>query len=263
MKKKGCFVVLLLACMLISHNRIFSNECLPCYANRLYLGPEIFHTKRTREGGSKQTGFLYGVHAGYDRIKRYRIYLGFDGYWAAGTLKGHSKKGIKLHSRVTDEEIEGRVGYTLQCKEGWRAYLIPFVGGGYFREINKFSHKPLGVKFTNYFPFAMGGFIAGFFLNPRLNIGIDFKAKYMIDGKCHISNDREYDSKTLNMDSRMQYEVDLPVSYQFCTCNGRLEGSLVPFYRFRHYGGLAQFPFDFLETKFDIYGIKILLGYKF
>src|SRR5436190_24377747 len=89
-------------------------EFLPLY--KASIGPEFYHVKRTREGGTSQSGNLIGVRGSFERIGRYKWYIGIEGLYGQGIIKGHSGSGLKLRSRLTDRQIEGRFGYTFQGK---------------------------------------------------------------------------------------------------------------------------------------------------
>ena len=39
--------------------------------------------------------------------------------------------------------------------------------------------------------------------------------------------------------------------------------NVTPFYRFRHFGGRPNFPFDYIDTKFQLYGVQATVGLSF
>ena len=106
---------------------LYGNDCLPFYA-----GPEVSRIKRWRNGGTKQTGRMDGVRVGFDRIKRHGWYIGADGFYSTGHLKGHNARGRTLDSNLTDIIFEGRAGFTLQDQTECLHTLKLFVGYGYF-----------------------------------------------------------------------------------------------------------------------------------
>ncbi len=239
-------------------------KCFQVLRNNLYFGPDIYHVKRLRHGGSQQSGVLYGFRTGYDRIKRYNFYVGIEGAWASGDLSGSSSSGTLLKSTLTDAEVEGRFGYTIGTKHACRATLTPFVGAGYFCQTNKFhAPTPITLHFKESFKYAVVGFISNIYVRPCLSVGLNFKAKFVYDPESHISNDPDFDDVNIHFGEKTQYEVDLPITYYFDLCNQCLTVSAVPFYIYRHYGALAGFPFDFLETKYINYGGRLLLGIQF
>lgn len=229
--------------------------------HQFFIGPEVYHVKRLREGGSKQEGWIGGVRLGYERFKSWGFYWGGDALWAEGKLKGHSALGAKLRSRFKDSSIEGRLGYTLTYHYCYCFTFTPFVGVGYFSETNNFVRSsPLPVHFRIHFSYGCGGFLSSFFYSPEWEAGINFKVKYPItDPKCHVTHDPLFeDSKSL-VKSRFQYRVELPITYHYA-CNW--SASLVPFYEYRNYGGHVNFPFDFLDTRLSIYGVTFKFIYS-
>lgn len=233
------------------------------YRNQFFIGPEIYHVKRTKEEGISQKGEMYGVRLGYDYVRRSAIYFGVDELFAHGTLKGH-RNGIEIKSTLRDANLEGRLGYTFQSKGCYKFSFSPFIGIGYFWETNKYKHpSPLHIHFHNKFAYVPVGFLSRFFPYPHLSVGINFKARILFDGKVLVTHDNGFEDRELGYEEKIQYRVDIPVTYYFCWCNHNLAASLVPFYEYRNYGHRANFPFDFLETKFKIYGADLQLRYVF
>lgn len=226
------------------------------FAHEIYLGPEIYHVKRTKEGGTRQDGWIYGVRAGYDHIKRYKFYWGFDTLYAKGTLDGKNGGDAHIKSRFTDLEFEGRIGYTLQMKCWPRAGITPFIGVGYAVEKNHFiSPSPLPVHFRTQYYYGAAGFLSQVYIKPYFIAGLNFKAKYLYDTRCHVSHDPEYGSLSMLVKDMFNYRVELP--FTFWLCDSKWYISVVPFYELRQYGGQANFPFDFLETKLYLSGALI------
>ena len=147
-----------------------------------YIGPEIYYVKRTKEGGTQQTGTLYGVRVGVDSIQRYKIYWGADALWATGCLKG-SRDNVRLKSQLTDTNVECRLGYTFQSKYGCRPSLTPYLGAGYFWETNCYKHpSPLTVHLKNTFAYIPVGFLSQIYLTPSWSIGLNLKVRILWDG---------------------------------------------------------------------------------
>lgn len=232
---------------------ILAEECQ--LINQVAFGPEGYWVKRTKEGGTKQTGTLWGARLSYNRIKRYGWYLGGDLLYASGVLNGKSNSGNKIRSTFIDRNIEGRFGYTLQHKSNWGLYFTPFFGYGYFRETNNFRHPTaIPVHFRNTFTYIPFGFLSHFYLNSSLGMGLNFKVRYLIQHKNTVTNDPDFNKLTIHYDEQLQYRVELPITYDRCICDRLWQISFTPFYEYRSYGHLANFPFDFLETKFNLYG---------
>lgn len=241
----------------------------PCFAKKsstkdlqLYIGPEIYHVHRKREGGAKQNGMLYGVRAGYDRIKRYKVYYGFDALYASGILDGKGGSGQCLKSNFSDTSVEGRLGYTLKSKCNYQPSLTPYVGVGYFVEKNNFTHpKETPIHFRTSYLYAAVGFLSQITLSDRFDIGFNFKAKFPYEARCRVSHDRNEDDSKQVIHEKFQYRAELPVTYKFFDCDDHFRLSFVPFYELRQYGHHPNFPGDFLETRLNIYGLQLKIMY--
>lgn len=225
--------------------------------NQLALGPETYWVKRTKDGGTKQTGCLWGGRLTFNRIKCFGWYLGADLLYASGTLNGHSNTN-KIRSTLSDTNVEGRFGYTLQQRSDRAPSFTPFFGIGYFRETNNFrSPTPIQVHFRNTFTYIPFGFLSHVYINPQIGMGLNFKVRYLFQHKNTVSNDPENDTMTLHYREKLQYRVELPLTYDLCFRNRLWRISLDPFYEYRNYGYLPNYPFDFLDTKFNIYGVNL------
>ena len=237
---KASFILLL---FIIAHAKCLASastceeECyIPnLYPHRPFVGPEIYHVHRQREGGTKQHGWLYGVRVGYDRVKRCAFYWGVDYLWAQGRLHGEIGSGDRLRSTFTDQNIEGRAGYTLQTQGPYHLSLTPFVGYGYFRETNKFHHESK-IRSHNRFDYVAYGFLSSMAFCPCWTIGLNFKVRTPIDIRCKLSGIPDIGSGSQTIGERNHYRVELPIAYRFCPCFERAEFDLVPFYEYRHYG---------------------------
>jgi hypothetical protein len=232
--------------------------------HRLFIGPEFYYAQRTREGGSKQTGWLYGGHATFERRKHCGLYYAIDAYYAIGNLKGKTASGSTLKSEICEREIEGRLGYSLTFNKTKKYTLIPYCGYGDFYSSNDFKRpSPIIYEDQIRFQYGVAGFDASFFPSQYLECGINFNAKYMIEGKCKVKDDPDFDDINQIIESKIQYEVDLPFRYYTCWKNRRIVAIIAPFYRFQHYGGRMNWPFDFIDTKFSIYGAKLQVNVIF
>jgi hypothetical protein len=241
-------------------------KCGYSYAEKghqIFAGPEIYFVKRTKEGGVEQDGVAYGIRTGYERIKRYKLYVGIDLLYAKGTLKG-KLLDAHLKSDFTDINFEERLGYTFEGKCGYRPSLTPYIGYGRIWENNDYVHpSPARFHFHNDFTYVPVGFLSRFFACPSLSIGLNFKARFILDGKNKVSNDSQFESTIQSYDEKIQYRFELPFCYQTCLIGHEIGIDLVPFYEYRRYGKRANFPFDFLDTKFIYYGGTLKLAYLF
>lgn len=247
----------------------FLVEAEPCcddylFRHQFYVGPEIYYLKRTREGGSKQQGCLFGGRLGYDYIRRYAFYFGVEGLYAGGNLDGRNKEHKKLKSTFIDANAEARFGYTFEAKNSYHPSFTPFIGIGYFWEANKFKHpSPLPVHFHNKFTYIPVGFLSRFFVNENLSVGLNFKARFIYEGKVTATHDADCDDSSQTYEEYPQYRVELPISYYFNWCSTDSGVTFEPFYEYRHYGHRANFPFDFLDTKFNLFGVTLKVLYVF
>lgn len=229
--------------------------------NQFYLGPQWCHLTRTKEGGTKQQGSLVGIQIGYDRLKRYGWYWGAEGLYAQCVLKGHSGAGGKIRSRFMDGWIEGRFGYTFQQKENRQLALTPYAGVGYQAERNNFSDpSPLHVHFKTRFTYAAVGFLSRMHLCRQVEVGCNFKAKFPLTPKCKVTHDRPHPSIDQNIKERWHYRIELPLTYQLREA-GCFAISAVPFFEFRQYGYHPNFPFDFLKTQLNFWGVTLQLQF--
>lgn len=232
--------------------------CKLC-GHQFSFGPEVFYIERKRKGGTQQTGVVYGGKIIYEFIKRSRMYWGADATYGGGRLSGHTATHNRVKSIFCDANIEGRVGYTLQQKGGYRFMFIPFVGGGASVENNHFVHpSPIHVHFRLYYAYVCTGFLTQMSCTPCFDAGFNFKAKFVVDAKNRISHDPSFDSSTCLVGNEVLYRIELPLTWH-ARPNGYI--SALPFYEFRHFGQHAGFPFDYVDTKENIYGLLIKFIY--
>lgn len=236
--------------------------CLP--NNQIWIAPEFYHMQRHREGGTKQDGFLYGGRLAYERIHGKKFYVGVEGAIATGNLEGHSSIGQKLRSRFTDKSVEGRIGYTFQFNTCYTPWLTPYIGYGHFWETNKYQRpKDLQIHFYNDFSYVPIGFLLQLNLQPHWSVGLNFKCRVLIDSQVKSKRDSIYGNTTLHYKQKLQYRIELPLSYYaFCFCHP-IRLTIEPFYEYRRYGTQPNYPFDFLDTKFNNWGANFQIGYFF
>lgn len=238
-------------------------EILQAEPHRLSIEPMVYHTKRTRDGGTWQKGILYGIQAKYERLCPWGFYWSVDGHYASGTLHGENLGGLKLKSELSDSEIHGRLGFTIALGPKNCFSLTAFGGYGYFSSWNKFKEpSTLPIHFHNTFDFGSAGLMLQWRISKCWEIGLNYTLKWMIEGKCQTSNDPDFEDSTLYMTNRLQYEIEVPVWYRLpCKIDSYL--GLIPFFKHRAYGGQENFPFDFRETEFQIYGLQFAFLWNF
>lgn len=227
-------------------------------------GPEIYHLDRSRVGGTWQQGMLYGVRGTFERIKPWGWYLGADYLWAEGQIKGNSSSGKALVSDIKDEIWEGRLGWAFQACSNRRQFFVPFGGFGHFCETNSFKNpSPIPFTFIDSFYFGSAGFLSGFNITPLLSMGINFKAMFMLNGTSQVKDDPDFESVTLKMRNEINTRVEIPITYRFSFYKLGSFVELSPFYEFRHFGGLEGYPFDFIDTEFNLFGAHLQIGLIF
>ncbi len=228
------------------------------------LGPESYYIKRKKDGGSWQDGWINGARISYERWKKCGFYWALDGYWAAGSIEGKTKSKKKLKSYLTDYQIEGRIGYSYAFPKSTRVRWIPYAAYGKFCSKNDFKKpSPIPYKITNEFEYYAAGIKTLVQITSCIYGGIHFKYKYPEEPKCKITDDPDYDSLSLTMGRKAQYEIELPFLFLKNWHGKSLALNLTPFYRKRKYGFQENFPFDCIETRFDIWGIRCQLGIMF
>lgn len=238
------------------HQSSFASYCdLPKWRDQFSIGPEIYHLKRVRKGGTKQSGTMYGIRLSYEHIGRCLVYYGVESAYAKGTIDGHSGFGAHLKSRFTDFFIEGRLGYTFQSKTASCAQLTPFIGYGYFIEKNNYIRpSPFTVHFKNTFNYFALGARSKAYIRPNLTVGINITGRFSIDGEVDVTHDRNFDDNILKYENEIHCWAGLPISYFVRLWGCPAEFRLVPFYEYRHYGSHHNVPFDFPDTRIKIYG---------
>lgn len=228
------------------------------------VGPEVYYNVRTRVGGARQDGIIYGVNAKYERFRRCAWYWAaqYDGGW--GDMDGNDASGNKVKSHFSEQQVEGRFGYNYQWKNGCKPYILPIIGYGYYWQTNDFVQpSPLEVQFKDYFPYAAVGLQVGMNLTPHMTLGLFAKGDWMLEGNSKIVGIEELGSVKLSMQEEWQYTFEAPLTYRRNQCRRTFYYIFTPFVRIRHFGGLPGFPFDFLETRYRNYGAKLLIGYDF
>jgi len=247
-------------CAFLALNTLLFAKSLP--PNIIDIGPEVFYMRRMRDGGTKQIGQMDGISVDYNRLRRYRWYFGASFDYAQGRLKGHNGAQADLTSTLTNKIWEGRFGYNFQ-RRGARGYFIaPYGGYGYFDEINAF-HEPTTVRFKNTFNFTTAGFLSGVNLSSVFSMWINFKMRFMLNGTSKITNDPAVGDNTLLMTNEVLALVEVPLIFSPSCVRMGLEFVAAPFYEYRHFGGREGFPFDYIDTKYNLYGASFALRKRY
>ncbi|MCX6995151.1 MAG: hypothetical protein NTY13_04960 [Chlamydiae bacterium] len=218
------------------------------------IGPEAYYVERTRASGTYQSGVLYGGQIAWNRLKKWGLYMGMDTYVASGIIKGYNFKKKALKSTLLDWQLEGRIGFNFP-------YITLFSGYGYLGEnINFIEPSPTTFHYRDSIKYIPIGFLSLFNINTQYSVGLNAKAKWMTEGRSRISNDPRNAPLNLLMGNEWQYRVDLPFNYNFLKT---LEVSFSPFYEFRHYGNYENYPYVFVDTKYQIWGSQLNISYFF
>ena len=92
---------------------------------------------------------------------------------------------------------------------------------------------------------------------------IDVKMKFMLNGKTKVSNDPVMGDATLLMNNQVLARISVPLIFSPPCVRMGLEFVVDPFYEFRHYGGREGFPFDYIDTKYNLYGANFALRKRY
>jgi hypothetical protein len=241
-----------------------ANSPLQGMPHQINLGPEVFSLERMREGGTKQSGTMYGIRGTYDSIGRYLIYCGLEGAYSQGVLTGKTGSGSPIKSHFTEECIEGRLGYTFQSKNKKLMSFTPFLGVGYFKELNHYvSPSLVKVHFDNRFSYAAYGCLLRGFFTPTFSFGLNVTARWSLNGKVKISHDPNFDVTSVKYTQKMQARVSMPFWYNLKCTPFPVEICFSPFFEYRQYGKKIAVPFDFLDTRIRSWGASLFYSIRF
>lgn len=250
--------LLLVTALLMTSSLLASN-----LNQRPSFGGEFYHIRRYRPHGTVQKGAMNGFRLGFERLKGCGWYWAADWLHATGRIHGHNRRGSTLNSTLTDSLIEARFGYTFQAPLPGGAYFTPQIGFGYFHETNKFHlPSPIPFKTKDTFEYVTFGFISGLRVTPNFYANLKFLIRTTFNGKSKITEDPDFEDTTLIMNNKQQYRVEIPLYYKLERPCLDLYAGIAPFYEHRHFGGREGFPFDFMDTKFDLYGIRASIEFR-
>ena len=228
------------------------------WPHKFSLSPEFYHVSRSRRGGTQQSGWIYGGRFSYERIKYKAFYYALVGLYAEGGITGMTASKKPLKSNFIDKQIEGRFGYNFQWDFLCQPSIIPYIGAGYFSESNNYrSPSPVLVNFEIEYPFFAFGFTSSIMLFKAWQLGFNFEGRAAYQTNCKVTNDPDYSDCNMCVGDRFNYRLELPVVYRLPFLYETFEIGAVPFYEYRHYGDRMNYPFDFLDTRVNIYGVNI------
>lgn len=231
-------------------------------AQTLSLGPQVYELVRKRDGGSHQKGWLGGVQLFYQRLPTNGFYLDAELNYGTGLLKGHSSGTSSLKSTMTEFSAIGRLGWTLSfcCLRSFS--FSPYAGYGWFRGRNDFQRpSPLVLRFDDRYGFPLAGALLSVQWTEAWNSALRFEGRWMADASEKVSGDVAADRR-LKMGDDWHYNCELFLNYDFSWRERCWRASLVPFYTLRHYGGWESYPFDFIKTRYTLYGVRFLIGFR-
>ena len=232
----------------------------------LFIDQELYHMRRSKSG-SRQTGYLFGQGICYRNIRPRAIYWAGDIFFGRGTLRGSTRFGSPLKSKKQDLTVEGRVGYNFHWTLKYPFSFVLFGGGGNFSGKNNFVTSPGGaIHINNSYKYIVLGMHTRCYLTEVFSFGVDYKVQCMMDGKSKITNDPTYGRVDLMIEGQTGHTLELPVHWHLSknkNKNLNMDLALTPYYQFRHYGGRENFPFDFVDTKYYLHGIKLTLSFLF
>jgi hypothetical protein len=225
-------------------------------------GPLLEHLKRIRDGGSRQSGDLYGFECLVARRPLRGIYFCCLYRYEEGYLYGQTGFGDALISKKTDQAFEGALGYTLPVKN--TLTCTPFVGKGRIFAKNSFEiPSPIEACFDVRYNYWAGGFRADWKMNAEFSLGFLAKGIFSEGATCKVVDPEEEESKSLIVEDELSWEIELPLVHCSKKLDGRLRVGLTPFYRYRHWGGHENYPYNFFDTKFYILGATLSCSYHF
>jgi hypothetical protein len=268
--KQKIFSLLFLTSILLPFSSLFAWNLSPLswdlspllHGHEFSYGSIIYHNERHRAGGSWQDSNLRGVRFSYQRHQKWSLYWGVEGYYAKGKAEGKTATGGRLNSTLIDSEVEGRFGYTLHLHCRACISVTPYVGFGVYDGYNNFH--PLNrtaITFHNHFSFSSAGGLLELYISPCLKVGCSYTSRWMFNGTNTIQDDPTRDNIELMMNNARHEYYQFPITFRRqCSKSAYV---LTPFYQKRHYGGRENFPFNYIDTKFDIYGLFLGVTHYF
>lgn len=224
-------------------------------------GVLLEHMKRAREGGSEQDGALVGSYWSLMRNPKKGVYFSFLYRNEEGDLLGSTGLGDELASHKRDQALEATFGYSFPLKKCFSC--TPFLGKGRLVAKNFFkAPSPIEACYDvryNYFAYGMR-----FDWQMKSNFFSSLVIKGIFsDGAICKVRDFEEGDVSLIVEDNPSYDIELPLQYSLKKFQGHLRVGVTPFYRYRHWGEHKNYPYDFFDTKFYIFGSMVNLSFHF
>lgn len=243
---------------------VLTSFTLQAFEHLAEIGPQCYYMKRMKDGGTHQSGTLYGLRASYERIKPSGFYGGLFFDYGSGPLSGQTASARALKSNFTDLEGQLLLGYTFSANPKNSCTFTPFLGVGYLEQINNFvDPSPITARFKESIEYYSFGFLSQHQISKLWNIGLRITVKEMWEGKCFIYDKNSSEHFKQIIENKTQLAVDIPIVYHIFGQCSRFSLTLMPFYQFRHYGGHLNYPSDYIDTMFNVAGARLLLDIRF
>jgi hypothetical protein len=219
----------------------------PVTGNQLYLEPRI--SKATYQATDiKQNGYLYGIKGSYDLFVINAPYLGFEGSYMRGKIKGSD-----LESTYRDFLFEGKLGFTMGIPSAYS--FSPYGGIGYEEEKNNYITTP--IEQLKYYYFSLG-LVSNFYLSPNISAGLNCKIKFPFSGDHDVKND-SIDTR-VSISKKIQYLIEVPFTYW---ASNAMSISAVPFYENKKYNNTSVSTIWNSTAKMHQWGLGIRANFAF
>ncbi|MBM3198676.1 MAG: hypothetical protein FJZ58_05420 [Chlamydiae bacterium] len=216
-------------------------EPSPVLGSTLYVGPAWDFVNSRWGNGTKQTGSLWGLNAGYTYATKDTIY--FQGQF---TFMGGMLKGSAGNDPTQEYITEARLGYDISSPFGEKFTMTPFLGMG----IYIFNQSIAGSdSFHSHFWYAPIGVMIAYQVTPAWSIGFTGLGAPTFSGRWKIDHTKDAPTSAL-------WQGELPVTY---TGASPFRFSLMPFIK----GWAYHNSGDLIEQRNTYYGLKALFGYCF
>ena len=252
-------------CLLLCWPCLFHSSNLHsfCVDSKFLLGPEIYHVHRVKKGCGSQDGTALGFRGSIEANFERHGFLATNFLVSSAHLSGKNSDSA-LQSKFINNYLEIVAGYNFffNCF-ACEFKLTPFFGYGSMWENNSFKQKkPIRISFRNqliYFPL---GFHFVYKINDRYSTGVTALLRYIWDGAVQVK-DPFYKKLVQRYEEHPQYRLEAFLNFCIELCKKNVDLSSSIFYEYRHYGSAINFPFDFIDTKFEFWGINLKLAIPF
>lgn len=224
-------------------------------------GPQYGYLNRFTGKGAKQASPVAGLECQYQRLLPGGAYWGLRSHYFRGNLVGETGRGDTIRSRYYEYDIAARLGFTWSPQFCEGLIFAPFVVEGYLHSSNFFRH-PSPRQFeeiTRYYYQGVGALIespswGNFFL------ALDLEFIHTWEAESKILDDPNFGNLIRHAEDSWHVSTALPLCYNWWGAESSWQLRLVPSYRYRHLGDKENYPFNFIETDFRIYSLRLELN---